>query len=99
MENIRATPSAVVVSPTPAKGGRGALLAVAAAVLVLAVLAAAWIYKSQQRSETVASGMASASPQSPSATATSPPSQDASATAQQPTPVSTATPPASPMGE
>jgi serine/threonine-protein kinase len=102
MEKIRATPSAVVVPQTPAKGGRGALLAVVTAVLLLALLAGAWVYKSRQRTEAIAPGMASApssaTPQSASATAASPPVQDGSAQAQLGS-TANATPPASPMGE
>jgi len=102
MENVRATPSSVVVPPTPAQGGRGVLLGIAA-VLLLALLAGAWVYKSRQHGETVASGMASAptspAPQSASSPATNPPALDASAQAQQVAPANTTTPPASPVAE
>ena len=98
MENVRATPSPVVVPPTPARGGRGALLAVVTAVLLLALLAGAWIYKSHQRTDTSTPAMASTTPQSSSAAATSTPAQEVSAQAQQSS-TANATPPASPMGE
>ena len=55
MENVRATPSAVMTAPAPAKGGRGLLLGVAA-VLVLLALAGAWMYKSRQHAELAAVG-------------------------------------------
>jgi serine/threonine-protein kinase len=101
LENVGATPSAVVVPPAPAEGGRGMLLVVAAVVL-LAVLAAAWIYKSHQRTETVAPGMASAPTSTPtpsaSTPAASPPVQDANAVAQ-PAPGSAPNPPTSPAPE
>src|SRR5271165_2212814 len=45
MENVRATPSAVMAAPVPAKGQQGLLLGIAA-VLLLVVLAGAWFYKS-----------------------------------------------------
>jgi eukaryotic-like serine/threonine-protein kinase len=102
MENVRATPSAVIVPPAPAKGGRGVLLAIAA-VLLLGVLAGAWIYMSHQRTKTVAPAMASAPsstpPQSASSPPASPPVQDANAVAQPPAPGSATTPPASPVSE
>ncbi len=87
LENVRATPPAVVAPPAPAKGGRGVLLAVAA-VLLMAVLAGAYMYKARQRSETVAPAVASAAlQQNPVTPAASPPAQEA-------TPQPPATPPA-----
>ena len=101
MENARAIPSAVVVPPTPAKGGRGVLLAIAG-VLLVAVLAGAWIYKSHQRAEAVVAGMGGAPTSTPpqsSAPATNPPAQDMGAQASQPAPANAATPPAPSMPE
>lgn len=82
-QNAPAT-AAAVAQPAPSKGGRGLLLAVAA-VLLLAVLAGAWIYKSRQRSEPIADGMGNTPTSTPSPV-TNPPAQDASAPAQQPPP-------------
>jgi len=97
MENVRAAPSAIVAPPARANGGRGVLLAIAG-VLLLAVLAGAWIYMSHQRTAPVAPGTASAqssaSPQSSAFTpAANPPAQDASAQAQQVAPANATPPP------
>jgi eukaryotic-like serine/threonine-protein kinase len=83
MENVRATPSAVVAAPAQSKGSGGVLLVIAA-VLLLAVLAGAWLYKSRPHTEAVAnvaSGPASTPAQSSSAPAMNPPAQDASTVA------------------
>ena len=81
--NVATTPSAssaTMAPPAPARGGRGVLLAVAAVVL-LAVLAGAWMYKSRQQHETLAANVTSApagtSQQSSATPASNPPAQDA----------------------
>ena len=90
MENVRATPSAVVAAPAQGKGSGGALLVIAA-VLLLAVLAGAWFYKSRPRTELAATkaanGPASTPAQSSSTPAVNPPAQDVSTVAP-PTPQS-----------
>ena len=95
LENVRATPSAVIAPPAPAKAGRGVLLAVAA-VLLLAVLAGAWMYKSRQRSETVAAGMGNP-PASATPSATNPPTQDTNPPAPPAAPTNATTPPPTPQ--
>src|SRR5208283_1306988 len=82
-ENVRATPSPVVAQPAPAKGGRGILLAVVA-VLLLAVLAGAWIYKSRLQPG-MSSAPASTSGQSSSTSSANPP-QTTAPVPQQPPP-------------
>ena len=81
MENVRATPSAVVAAPAQGKGSGGVLLGIAA-VLLLAVLAGAWFYKSRPHTEAaanVAGGPVGIPAQSPSTPAMNPTAQDASA--------------------
>src|SRR5271167_17862 len=87
-ENVRPTPSAVVAQPAPAKGGRGILLAVAAVILV-AALAGAWIYKSRQQRETTVPSVMSAPTSAPVQSSSSPsanPSQAGTPVPQPPPP-------------
>jgi len=81
-ENVRPTPSDAIAPPAPAKAGRGALLAVAA-VLLVAVLAAGWMYKSRQHPEATAGNMTNAPTQGPP---TNPPASAASTPVPQPPP-------------
>jgi serine/threonine-protein kinase len=73
-ENVRPTPSAVMAPTAPAGAGRGVLLAVAA-VILLAVVAAAWMYKSRSHPETgnVAGAPAQSAPVTPPAPSASTP--------------------------
>jgi eukaryotic-like serine/threonine-protein kinase len=83
MENVRATPSAIVAAPAQGKGSGRALLVIAA-VLLLAVLVGAWFYKSRPHPEVAAnaaSGAASTPAQSSSTPVVNPPAQDASTVA------------------
>jgi eukaryotic-like serine/threonine-protein kinase len=72
MENVRATPSALMAAPAPAKGDGGLLLGIAA-VLLLALLAGAWFYKSRQHTELAAANAASAPTPTPVAKPPAPP--------------------------
>src|SRR5271165_2669623 len=85
----RVTPSAVMATRAPAKGGRGLLLGLAA-VLLLAALAGVWLYKSRQHNElataNVASGPTSTAPQSSSTPSTNPPAQNLTTPPPQPAP-------------
>jgi eukaryotic-like serine/threonine-protein kinase len=82
-----ATPSAVMTAPVPAKGGRGLLLGVAGALVLLA-LAGAWIYKSRQHGELAAVSVSSApsgtAPQGAFTPAASAPAPDTTTPAPQP---------------
>lgn len=89
LENVRATPSAVMAPPATGKGGRGLLLGIAA-VLLLAALAGAWLYKSRQHNELAASNAASeptGTPPQTSPPATNPPA--ATPTVPNPPPIPT----------
>jgi len=76
MENVRATPSAVMAAPVPAKGQQGLLLGIAA-VLLLVVLAGAWFYKSRQHNELAAANVASGPTGTPSQSFSTPATQPA----------------------
>jgi serine/threonine-protein kinase len=94
MVNVPPTPPVTMAPPAPSKGGRGVLLAVAAVVL-LAIAAGAWMYKSRQQRETLAANVtsvpASTAPQTSSTPPATPLAQDAAPPAQ-----ATPAPPAPP---
>jgi serine/threonine-protein kinase len=81
----RTPPPAVAAQPAPAKSGRGALLAVAAMLLV-ALLATAWMYMSRRRPPATTGNTANAPTQGGATPPASPPAQAAGTPLPQPPP-------------
>lgn len=80
-QNFTPAPSPPIAPPAPAKGSRGVLIAVAAVVL-LVLLAGAWMYKSRQQRETIVANATTLPQQIASTPAPTPPAAEANPPAQ-----------------